>query len=282
MLTINDGNGKFVGMQKGPNYKEVDSNYFALYNDKANKIINTVKAGYTVSQNDEIVEAVLKGVEDYGQLSVVDAGSFNDGRRVFIKLEIEGTSKVGNDTIKRYVSVIDSNDGSSGLLVGIGDFTMSCQNQFYSFPEAGRLRARHTASISDKIKTLHILVGQQLEESMKMIELYNEFQSTKVSRNLANDMVKHLLGIDKTMSKELLEDQSSRAMNAMNTLYENIEKEMNSKGNNLWGLHSGVTRWTTHEKSAPRRDNGRLESMTIGTNYKTNQESLKFAIGQLN
>ena len=52
---------------------------------------------------------------------------------------------------------------------------------------------------------------------------------------------------------------------------------MNDKGENLWGLHSGVTRWTTHDKSAPRRENGRVESLIVGTNYKVNQSSLEFA-----
>jgi hypothetical protein len=55
-----------------------------------------------------------------------------------------------------------------------------------------------------------------------------------------------------------------------------IRVEMAQKGQNAWGLHSGVTRWTTHEKSAPRRENGRMESMMVGTNYRTNQKSLEF------
>jgi len=57
-----------------------------------------------------------------------------------------------------------------------------------------------------------------------------------------------------------------------------IATETAQKGQNVWGLHSGVTRWTTHSKSAPRRENGRIESAMLSTNYRTNQESFKFAL----
>lgn len=255
----------------------IPSTYFGLYNDKSGEIINTVKDSYTISQNSDVVEAVLRGSQRYGNLAVEKAHSFNGGRRTHIALRIEGDAKVGNDTIKRYVTIIDSNDGSSGLLVGIGDFTISCKNQFYTFAEDGRMRARHTSSIEQKIAQIETMVGKQLEASMRLMELYKTFQSTAVSRDLAHKMVNHILGFDKTTDKVLLDEQSTRSINAMETLYKNIEIEMNSKGNNVWGLHSGVTRWTTHDKSAPRRDNGRLESMAVGTNYKTNHQSLQFA-----
>ena len=255
----------------------VGSPYYGLYNDKTGEIINTVKESYTISQNDEIMEAVLRGSQNYGELSVKNAYSFHGGRRTYIGLKIEGKSKVGNDTVERYITIIDSNDGSSGLLVGIGDYTISCKNIFHSFEEDGRLKARHTSSLAQKIATIDKMIELQLDASMRMMELYNKFQSTSVSRDLAHKMVNHLLGFDKTSDKVLLDETSQRALNAMDSLYLNIENEMNSKGNNVWGLHSGVTRWTTHDKSAPRRENGRLESSAIGTNYRTNQKSLQFA-----
>jgi hypothetical protein len=63
----------------------------------------------------------------------------------------------------------------------------------------------------------------------------------------------------------------------MEKLYEMIRIEMAQKGKTVWGLHSGTTRWTTHEKSAPRRENGKIESAMLSTNYRTNIKSLEFA-----
>ena len=255
--------------------------FYGLFNDKTGECINSVKEGYTVSQNDEVVELVLRGMEGFGELSVSKAGSLNGGRKVFIQLGIEGMSKVGEERIKRYATVIDSNDGSTGLSVGIGELVMSCQNQFFKFYKSGQSKLRHTTSLTQRIKEIPFLIEMALSESLKLTETYKQFQSTSVTRKLADEMVKYILGFDKTMSIKAESEMSTRSLNAMDSLYNHIEKETNQKGMNLFGLFSGVTSWTTHEKSAPRRENGREESIMTGTNYRTNEQGLEFALNKL-
>lgn len=36
--------------------------FYGLFNDKTGECINSVKEGYTVSQNDEVVELILEGM----------------------------------------------------------------------------------------------------------------------------------------------------------------------------------------------------------------------------
>lgn len=258
-------------------FKVIESPYYGLYNSKSGEIINTVKGGYTVSQNDEIIELVLRGMEKFGELSVHKAGSLNGGRRIFIQLGIEGMSKVGSDMVKQYVTIIDSNDGSTGLSVGIGDFTMSCSNQFFHFYKKGQSKMRHTASLEQKMREIPTLIEMALNQSMRQIELYNKFVTVKASDKDIHNMVNEQVGLSKLSSVADLSDASTRVTNAMEKLYEMIRVEVAQKGKNVWGLHSGVTRWTSHEKSCPRRENGRIESAMLSTNYRTNQKSLEFA-----
>jgi hypothetical protein len=265
------------GLVETTNY--IESPYFALLNTKSGEIINSVKKGYTVSQNQEVVELVLKGMEPFGdQLEVTKGGSLNGGRRIFLQLAIEGDAKVGNDTIKRYVTIIDSNDGSTGLSVGIGDLTMSCSNQFFKFYKAGNSRMRHTASLTQRILEIPTLIETALAESINTIQTYNRFAGVKITDKVKHQLVKHLIGVSKQDSVADLSNASTRVINSMEELYSMIATETAQKGQNVWGLHSGVTRWTTHSKSAPRRENGRIESAMLSTNYRTNQESFKFAL----
>lgn len=259
------------------------SPYYGLYNSKTNECINAVKEGYTISQNADVVELVLRGIEKFGtKLSVSKAGSINGGRRVFMQLQIEGDSKVGDDIIKRYVTVIDSNDGSTGLSVGIGDFTMSCQNQFFRFYKEGNAKFRHTATLNEKIKSIPTLIETALSESYRQIEVYRRFVSTPVTQMLAHKMVKSVLGYDRVItSTEELAKLTQKSVNIMDSLYSHIDKETEQKGMNLWGLHSGITSWTTHERKAPKRANGKWEDMLVGTSYKKNQQSFDFATNQL-
>lgn len=254
------------------------SGYFGLYNDKLNKCINTVKDGYTVSQNHEIVDMVLQGIRPFGNdLIVTKAGSMNEGRKVFLQLGITGDGVVGHDRIKKFITVLDSNDGSTSLSIGIGDLTMSCSNQFFKFYKQGEAKFRHSASIEHRIKEIPFLIETALNRSLKQIELYNILAETDCTRELADEMVKYLLGFDKELTsiKELSE-KSTRSINKMENLYNCIEGEFNDKGLNLWGLHSGITKFTTHELSAPKRENGKLETIMLGSGYKMNQKSLEF------
>jgi hypothetical protein len=255
--------------------------YFGLFNSKSGECINSVKESYTVSQNDEIVELVLRGMEGFGELSVSKAGSINGGRKVFIQLAIDGMSIVGDEKIKRYVTIIDSNDGSTGLGVSIGELVMSCQNQFYRFYKNSQSKLRHTASLTQRIKELPFLIETVLSENLRLTETYRKFQSTEVTQKLADEMVKYLLGFDRNMSIKTESETSTRSLNMMNDLYGHISKETAQKGMNLFGVFSGVTSWTTHSKSAPRRENGREESLMIGNNYKTNNDAFEFTMEKL-
>ena len=259
------------------------TNYFGLFNDKTGECLNMVKEGYSVSQNEDVVKMVLAGIEPFGdKLSISKAGSLNGGRKVFLQLGIEGDSKVGSDTVKRYVTIIDSNDGSTSLSIGIGDLCMRCTNQFTKFYKEGDAKFRHTATIEQKIKTIPMLIQTALNESMKQVQLYQKLVSTPVTKRLADEMVKHILGYDRTItSMEVMASKSTRSINIMENLYNDIETEINQVGNNAWALFGGVTRYTTHNMSAPKRDNGRIESQMIGTGYNMNKGSLDFLTKKL-
>jgi hypothetical protein len=222
--------------------KLTNSPYYGLLNSKSGNFINTVKEGYTVSQNSEVVELVLRGMQGFGELSVSKAGSINDGRKVYIQLAIDGMSKVGNDSIKRYVTIIDSNDGSTGLGVGIGDLTMSCQNQFFSFYRSGQAKMRHTASLETRLREIPSLISLALENSLRQIDMYNDFVKVGVSDKNVHDMVKLQVGISKLSSVGDIADASGKVSNAMEKLYEMIRVEVAQKGKNVWGLHSNFMR----------------------------------------
>jgi len=258
--------------------KTINTPYHALIHGNTGEVINSVKKGYHVTQNEDIVGLVLDGMKQFGtQLSVQKGGSLKGGRRVFLQLAIEGDAKVGKDTLKKYITIIDSNDGSASLSVGIGDLTMSCSNQFFQFSKTNQSRFKHTASMVQRVKELPFLIESALSDSYEMIKLYNSFQSNACSRSLVDQLVNSMLGHDKaSMTQIEYANMNKRAEANMNALYNHIEKEINCKGLNMWGLHSGVTSWTTHEKQAPKTVNGRLESQMIGSNYKANQQSLEF------
>ncbi len=256
--------------------------YFGLFNSKSGECLNTCKAGYSVSQNSEIVEMILKGMAKFGsKLKVSKAGAINGGRKVYFQMEIEGMSKVGGDYIKRYITAIDSNDGSTGLSIGIGDFDMWCENQFFKFYKAGEAKFRHTATIEQKIQSIPFLIETALDKSLKQVEIYKKWLSTPLTLHLADKMVKEVLGYDRVITS--VEDRAKlgkRSVEMMDTLYADIKTETDHSGNNLWSLFAGVTRYTTHHQIAPKRDNGHIEGLIGGEAYKKGMAAFEFCMAQ--
>lgn len=236
--------------------------YYGLYNGKTNECINTCKVGYTVSQNEDILNMVMKGISKFGnQLSVSKAGSINGGRRVFLQLAIDAKSKVGDDILTRYVTIIDSNDGSTSLSVGIGDEVAHCLNQFFKFYKAGEAKFRHTATIEQKIATIPHLIELALDKSLEQVKIYNKFQSTPLTKALAEKVINEVL------SFENLLDLTARQQIIHDNLMSAIKIERDYCGDTVWGLFNGITRFTTHMQSVPKRINGREESLINGTAY---------------
>jgi len=237
--------------------------YFGLLNSSTNEVINTCKVNYHISQNRDIVEMVLNGMKKFGEkLSVSNAGSINGGRRVFIQLKIEGLAKAGGDTIEQYVTIIDSNDGSTSLSVGIGDEFMHCENQFFKFYAAGESKFRHTATIEQKIAELPKLIEIGLGKTIEQVKIYNKFASTPLTQRLAEKAIKEVLELDS------LENIKGRSLTNYIKLDESIKREVGDMGRNLLALFNGVTRFTTHEHAIPKRVNGKSETLINGTAYK--------------
>ena len=125
------------------------------------------------------------------------------------------------------------------------------------------------------------MIETALGQSLKQMELYNQLASTPVTRELANQMVNYVLGFDRTSGSIILDDKSKASIEKMNNLYKAIEIEQAQKGMNMWGLHSGVTRFTTHDVTPKaKRENVKIESQLVGGIYQMNQKSLKFATTQ--
>jgi len=266
-LTATDGQGKnFI------------TPYFGLFNSKTGECLNTAKAGYTVSQNEEIIEMVVKGTEKFGsKLEVVKAGSINGGRRIYVQLACEGEAKLAKTQVKQYITVIDSNDGSTGLSVGIGDLTMHCGNQFFKFYKEGDSRFRHTATITQKINEIPYLIETALGKSMEQVNLYKKFESTKLTKSMADEMVNYVLGYDRVSTpKDQFEKLSKRQLTMMENLYGDIQIEIGDLGKNVLALFNGVTRYTTYHQKPPTRDGGLAESLLVGVGYKKAIDGLEF------
>jgi len=245
-----------------------DSGYKAIVRDDNSQVFTTCKDSYVPYQNSELAELLIR-ISDKTGYDVHSGGEFNGGGKVYLQLntgnEIKHLGK-NNTTVKGYVTGINGHDGSTSLKWGAVNFTICCRNTFAA--ASGKLQnsARHTSSIHDKVeRSIREIEGVVMQEKL-LFDQFIQLSNVKVTRENIAKVVKSVTGVD--LLKPMVEaknETSSRAINRATDLANSISSEMYTKGETLWGLFSGVTHYTSHVMTAPKRENGRLESKYIGT-----------------
>jgi len=245
------------------------SGFYGIVRQDTQKTFATCKEGYEVFQNAESLTLVNEAANNLG-LSVNRGGMFKEGGLVFLQLENGQVSGIGqnNDTIKKYVSAMNSHDGSLSLKWGLTNITISCRNTFWAAVREMKNTVKHTESMRLRIETImnQIKAVQKTEEDLfKIFFKFAEVPATKAHIAMA---VKSVLDID--LLGGTRSNLTSYQVNRMNDLSASIQKEINQKGNTLWGLFSGVTNYTTHKM--PGGDVNRQQSKAIGLGYKVDNE----------
>lgn len=248
--------------------------YFGIAREDNKVCFSTCKDSYVPYQNEELAELVYR-IADKTGYEIYKGGQFNGGAKVYIQLQTGTVSGIGanNDSIKKFVTAINSHDGTTSLKWGHTNITISCKNTFNAAYKELKQSARHTVSIHDRVEqSLRQIEGLgKVEKSI--FDTYFKLAETPVKKDDLVNVVKSAMGIDILLTKDQLQKQySTYNINRMHELLACIDKEMKQKGQTLWGLFSGVTNYTTHVIPAPSRENGRLESKYVGSGFKMDNQ----------
>lgn len=245
-----------------------ETDFFGVIRSDNKECFGAFTKQYETFQNSELAELVLNVADVIGK-PVTHGKMFKGGRRVALQLELEPI-KVGNDSIKRYATAINSHDGSTSLRWGTTGITVSCDNQFSALRKELQSSARHTANMRQMIdRSLRTL--EKLEEAdTNLYELFSKMNDIKVDTSFSMKVVEKIAKVDTKLSltQALKKGYSTRAINNSAKLIRSIAEETSYKGQTLWGLFSGVTHYTTHKGGT---DKSREESKLTGNLQRVDQ-----------
>ena len=234
---------------------------------------------YEVFQNHELAELVYELANTF-DFAIERGLELNGGKKVSIQLSTGSIKRIGEnaDTVKKYITAINSFDGSTGVAFGFTYVVISCSNTFFHAYKGLDHRIRHSSTLRDKIEVALKGMEQMQEEEKSLYELYFKMADTPITKEIVANTIKIATGgvnIDAKMSE--LEKDFSKAKIRMSTLLINdTATEIAQKGDTLWGLFNGVTKFTTHHSSAPSRENGREESKMFGANAQVDKKVFSY------
>ncbi len=215
--------------------------------------------GYVPYQNDQMMELLFKVSQQTG-LDVHRGGLFGGGRKVFVQLKSNDLT-LGTDRIEGYVTGINSFDGSTSLSFGPSSTTISCQNTFFGVYRDLDSKVRHTKNMELKIDDICRQIEGVVHEETNVFGSIVKMSETRFDDIIKDRVIKSLFNIDKNVDIKDVDSLSTVTQNKLSRFYVDLNGEIQGKGDNIWGLFSGVTKYTTH--SMGKGDNS--ENKMFGT-----------------
>jgi phage/plasmid-like protein (TIGR03299 family) len=248
----------------------------AIVRDDNQHVFATCKDSYTPYQNSELAELLIR-ISDKTGYDIHSGGEFNLGGKVYLQLSTGNEiNDIGQNRtkVKGYVTGINGHDGTTSLRWGSVNLTICCQNTFAAAKGKLQNTARHTSSIHDRVETSLREIEVVSKQEKTIFEQFIKLSQIPVSVNNIAKIVKDITGVDMSTPQSKAADiYSQYAVNRSGELLTSISKEMSQKGETLWGLFSGVTHYTSHVMSTPKRENARTESKYVGTGADIDNKS---------
>lgn len=221
----------------------------ALIREDNHAILGLHSDGYVPFQNYEMLELLDKVSQQTG-LPIHRGGLFGNGKKVFIQLQSHEfrIQNVGGvwDTISGYVTGVNSFDGSTSLSFGPSTKTISCQNTFFGAYKEMGTKIRHTKNMGVKIDEVCRRIEGVLVEERNNFDNIKKMSETQFEMNTLDSVIRTMFDLDRDVDLKDADKMSGVTRNKLSRFYIDLNGELQEKGNNVWGLMSGVTKYTTH------------------------------------
>lgn len=225
----------------------------AVVRQDTQKILGIHKDGYQPVSNTELLDLCL-GLAQTTQAELHKGGSMKGGEYTYFQLKTNDL-KLGSDLIKGYATGINSFNGKLALGLGQSSVTISCMNTLHMAFKQLEFKIKHTKNMQAKIDILASQFDQVIKEEKQTFENIKRLSEVQIDQKLRDLVLSRFLALGKEEKLGDLSTLSTRKKNVLADIEANISHQTAEKGQNLWGLLSGFTRYTTHSISGSEIEN---------------------------
>ncbi len=231
----------------------LETKSIAIVRQDNNDILGVHGEGYHPLQNSEMME-ILDRISGKMGLPLHKGGYFGKGEKVYIQLKTQDLT-LGRDQVKGYLTCVNSFDGSTSLAFGHSNLTISCQNTFFANYREMANKVRHTQKMHERIDIICMQIEDVLRAEQSIFRNITRMTEVKIDQKVRDMVLSKILNLEKEERLADLSTLSTRKKNILSDLEVNIAGEVQDKGGNLWGLFSGITKYTTHSLKGDSNEN---------------------------
>jgi phage/plasmid-like protein (TIGR03299 family) len=225
----------------------------AIIREDTQKILGVHKNSYEVFQNQQMAELLFE-LSQKADLPIHNAGLLGGGSKVFIQLKTDDLNLSYGDKVKGYLTAVNSFDGSTSLAFGHSTTTISCQNTFFGAYKGLGSKIKHTKSMIIKVDDLLRSAEQVRAEEKANFETIKKLSEVPMTDNWVDEVLKGLFAVSLEDVKTNSDTISTRNRNNIMRFRDALAQEIAYKGKTMWGLFSGVTKYSTHMIGSDKED----------------------------
>lgn len=234
-----------------------------LYKDETPKWLGTVGNQYVPYQNFELAETLIQATDEMN-ISLNRGGSLCGDKKIYLQAQI-ADEYIGKSEIKRYITALNSHDGSTSIGFGSSNTVVICQNTFFkAHKEVSKFR--HTISAADRAKLAVADLRRTLELDNKLMDGFKRMADLDMKDEVVERVLNSIFALDKVKGRDEL---STRKENQMKDFSGALVREVEDEGKTVWALFNAVTRYTNHI-TAPKEADKKLDYLMTGGGYDIN------------
>lgn len=255
--------------------------------------LGVVGAGYAPFQNTEAL-AIVEDLMNEGGAKMIRGGTFGDGGSMFLSMELPGRMKIGpkQDEVAKYLTIINSHDGSQLFRSLFSPFRLWCSNQIRALLRQFKdnLSIRHTKGGYDKLSEARRSLGAA-QKYYKTFELVAD----KLARTPFSD--KQMVTLAEQLFPAKVEEEtgkvielSGKAENNRNKVVELFTTGAGHKETGIvgtaWGAVNAVAEFVDFERNTrtfgdTSSEFARSTSAWFGNGVKMKEQSFEIVKGMV-
>jgi phage/plasmid-like protein (TIGR03299 family) len=233
------------------------TNSYGIFRSDSGSWLGTVGERYTPYQNSDLAELLVSASD--GLCSFSRGGTIGGGEKVFLQAELD-SKHIGNSEVKRWITALNSHDGSTSIGFGSQSTVVICQNTFYrAYGQVNHFR--HTANAATRLEVAMRDLRKALGMDENLMRTFDRFADTRLNDEMVERVISKIFAVDaKTAGSE---EVSTRKKNQVMSFSGALMREKRDQGDTLWALFNAATRYTNHI-AAPREDDRKREYLMTG------------------
>ena len=211
-----------------------------IFKKEENDWLGTVGKEYELLQNSELAMILLQATEGLN-LEITRGGELKSGKKVYLQAQLP-EEMIGKSNIQRWITCLNSHDGSTSVGFGSSNTVVVCQNTFYrAYGELQKFR--HTTTMKARIELAQLEMQKTLSMDNNLMTEFKKMADLPLRDEAIERVLSKIFKVDASTPRNEITTQKE---NKIADFADALNTSIIEQGSTVWALFNGVTRYINH------------------------------------